>query len=235
MQAISGGQRRNNARSSKSKSYDYSSRIFYPTEGHPQYIGLPADHPDPEDEEAVAKYHARNRGGKGSRRSGPRPPRRGKDVNHRQPRERQEDQSRKGQAPSHQGQQQQPRPKHHQPKSPDKQAHVQEQREKPNQPAPPPENAPEKKKRTRTPAKKVEQESRSESRPARAKRTKASPPVQAASINEDDYEGTALIENQSTFSLVNQSLERALNNDPKEDKEPQTAKKRPSRKKTSDA
>ncbi|MBN1295977.1 hypothetical protein JXA80_04295 [bacterium] len=45
-------------KSSRKTSYDYSSRIFYPTEGHPQYKNLPKNHPDPDDEEAMAYYNA---------------------------------------------------------------------------------------------------------------------------------------------------------------------------------
>jgi len=41
--------------------FDYSSKVHFKTDGHPQYIGLPRDHPDPENEEAVAKYQAKKK------------------------------------------------------------------------------------------------------------------------------------------------------------------------------
>ncbi|MCD4652667.1 hypothetical protein K8T06_01895 [bacterium] len=48
-----------NSKGGKKFRFDYAARIYYQTEGHPQYKGLPKDHPDPEDTEAVAKYKER--------------------------------------------------------------------------------------------------------------------------------------------------------------------------------
>ncbi len=47
------------SKNGKKPSFDYSSRIYFQTEGHPQYKGLPLDHPDPEDPEAVNAYKMR--------------------------------------------------------------------------------------------------------------------------------------------------------------------------------
>jgi hypothetical protein len=49
--------------------YDYSSRLYHQTEGHPQYVGLPRDHPDPSDEEATAAYLARKQAQRNQRKS----------------------------------------------------------------------------------------------------------------------------------------------------------------------
>ncbi len=38
---------------------EYLSRIYYQTDGHPQYRGLPRDHPDPDDEEAMNHYRVK--------------------------------------------------------------------------------------------------------------------------------------------------------------------------------
>ncbi|MBN1879436.1 hypothetical protein JW823_04940 [bacterium] len=54
----------NRSKMEKKQSFDYSSRIFYQTDGHPQYKGLPLDHPDPEDPDAVEAYRARKEGGR---------------------------------------------------------------------------------------------------------------------------------------------------------------------------
>ena len=52
------------------RQFDYASRFFYPTDGHPQYVGLPIDHPEPEDEDAVAAYQARKAERRTHRRGG---------------------------------------------------------------------------------------------------------------------------------------------------------------------
>jgi hypothetical protein len=49
----------NRSKNDKKTSFDYSSRIYFQTDGHPQYKGLPLDHPDPEDQEAVNAYKTR--------------------------------------------------------------------------------------------------------------------------------------------------------------------------------
>jgi hypothetical protein len=54
------------------QSFDYSSRIYFPTDGHPQYIGLPMGHPDPDDEPAMNAYRSRRSFDRSDRR-GPNP------------------------------------------------------------------------------------------------------------------------------------------------------------------
>lgn len=60
----------NRSKNDKKQSFDYSSRIFYQTDGHPQYKGLPLDHPDPDDLHAVEAYRNRKESG---RRRAPKP------------------------------------------------------------------------------------------------------------------------------------------------------------------
>lgn len=55
-------------KNTKRGNYNLSSKIYYQTDGHPQYKNLPKDHPDPEDEEAVAAYRSRRERDKQSRR-----------------------------------------------------------------------------------------------------------------------------------------------------------------------
>jgi len=49
----------NRNKTDKKQAFDYSARIYYQTDGHPQFKGLPIDHPDPEDIMAVEAYKAR--------------------------------------------------------------------------------------------------------------------------------------------------------------------------------
>jgi len=64
----SGSNNRKRQTGQNKQKFDYSSRIYYQTDGHPQYIGLPLDHPDPEDEEAVAAYLRKKEAGRLQRR-----------------------------------------------------------------------------------------------------------------------------------------------------------------------
>lgn len=56
------------AKLEKKQTFDYSSKFYFKTEGHPQYKGLPLDHPDPDDVEAMEAYRLRKQGRR--RRSG---------------------------------------------------------------------------------------------------------------------------------------------------------------------
>ena len=50
------------AKIDKKQAYDYSSKFYFKTDGHPQYKGLPIDHPDPDDAEAMEAYKQRKQG-----------------------------------------------------------------------------------------------------------------------------------------------------------------------------
>jgi hypothetical protein len=47
------------SKNDKKPAYDYSSKFYFQTDGHPQYKGLPLDHPDPDDIEAMEAYKLR--------------------------------------------------------------------------------------------------------------------------------------------------------------------------------
>lgn len=201
----------------KGRQFDYSARIFYQTDGHPQYKNLPKDHPDPEDEKAVEEYYAkkermkrnikrdqqerqnRSRKGGNRRQSGNRNRRPGGRNNP----DGQETKARKASSPGNKS------PKNDtadRPKSAPEESTTQKPKSSENQ-REPGKNTSERRPRNNPRRRKKVPLEKSNMVAAETPAEKpAAPPKKRARIKEEDYAGTALISDKSAATILSETL-----------------------------
>ncbi len=184
--------------------FDYSARIYHQTDGHPQYIGLPLDHPDPEDEEAVAEYLARkqaqrsrgrrNRDDSQSRRS-----RRSNSRNNYRTEHSQQNNS-QGSAQNSRKQQQSSR------QDPERQSRSRPRR-RPRSQRSHEQNSDRNSASARNATPSGEMHKKESAKPAGRKQSPR--PRRSPAIKEEDYAGTAITGDQSTITLLNTALNKS--------------------------